>query len=108
MKSLTRIGTSAFLALTFPILTLVAVTALSGCSGSSKTMVVPDPSATIGLPTPSAAGPVNTYIGTQVPGEWSFTLDNTNDVFSYQPVTYPATATTGTTTTANGFTVLTS
>jgi hypothetical protein len=35
-----------------------------------------------------------------------FTLDNTNDVFSYQPVTYSATATTGTTTIVNGFTVL--
>jgi hypothetical protein len=98
MKFLTSIGASALLALTF----------LTGCGGGGKTLIVPDPSATIGLPTPAAAGPVNTYIGTQTPGEWSFTLDNTNDVFSYQPVTYPATATTGTTTTANGFTVLTS
>jgi hypothetical protein len=101
MRFLKRIGTSAFLALTF-----MAVVALSGCSGGSKTMVVPDPSATVGLPTPAAAGPVNTYTGTQTPGEWSFTLDNTSDVFSYQPVTYPATATTGTITTVNGFTVL--
>jgi hypothetical protein len=101
MKFLTNIGTSALLALT-----LAAVVALSGCSGSNKTLVVPDPSATIGLPTPSAAGPVNTYTGTQTPGEWSFTLDNTNGKFSYQPVTYSATATSGTTQLVNGFTVL--
>jgi hypothetical protein len=96
MKFLTSIGASALLALTL----------LTGCGGGSKTLIVPDPSATIGLPTPAAAGPVNTYTGTQTPGEWSFTLDNTNGVYSYQPVTYPAPATTGTTTTANGFTVL--
>jgi hypothetical protein len=69
-------------------------------------LVVPDPSATVGLPTPATAGPVNTYTGTQTPGEWSFTLDNTNNVYSYQPITYPATATTGTITTVNGFDVL--
>jgi hypothetical protein len=101
MRFLKSIGASALLALT-----LVAVAAVTGCSGSSKTSVVPDPSATVGLPTPAAAGPVNTYTGTQTPGEWSFTLDNTDGKFSYQPVTYPATATTGTITTANGFTVL--
>jgi hypothetical protein len=101
MRFLNSIGTSAFLALTF-----AAIVALSGCGGGSKTLVVPDPSATVGLPTVATAGPVNTYTGTQTPGEWSFTLDNTNDVFSYQPVTYPVSATTGTTTTVNGFTVL--
>ena len=85
---------------------LFALALLAGCGGGKTTMVVPDPSATVGLPTPATAGPVNTYTGTQAPGEWTFTLDNTNDVFSYQPVTYSATATTGTTTSVSGFTVL--
>ena len=101
MRFLNHIRNYAFLALTF-----VSVAACTGCSSGKTTMVVPDPSATVGLPTPATAGPVNTYTGTQTPGEWSFTLDNTNDVYSYQPVTYPATATSGTMTTANGFTVL--
>jgi hypothetical protein len=97
MKYLTSIGISGLLALTF----------LTGCSSGSKTMVVPDPSATVGLPTPAAAGPVNTYLGAQAPGEWNFTLDNTNNKFSYQPITYSAAATTGTiTATTNGFSVL--
>jgi hypothetical protein len=97
MKFLTSIGISG----------LVALTLLTGCTSGSKTMVVPDPSATVGLPTPAAAGPVNTYVGAQSSGEWSFTLDNTNGKFSYQPVTYSAAATTGTiTATTNGFSVL--
>jgi hypothetical protein len=85
---------------------LFAITLLTGCGGNKTSLIVPDPSATIGLPTPAAAGPVNTYTGAQSPGEWTLTLDNTNGKFSYQPVTYPATATSGTITTSNGFTVL--
>ncbi|WP_420239600.1 hypothetical protein ACOBR2_08540 [Telmatobacter bradus] len=87
-------------------LMLAAVVVLAGCGSGKTALVVPDPSATTGLPTPATAGTVNTYTGPQTPGKWSFTLDNTNDVFSYQPVTYSATATTGTTTTVNGFTAL--
>jgi hypothetical protein len=101
MRFLKSNNSSAFL-----VLTLGTVVALTGCSGSKTALVVPDPSATIGLPTPAAVGPINTYTGAQSPGEWKFTLDNTNDVFSYQPLTYSANATTGTTTTVNGFTTL--
>jgi hypothetical protein len=68
----------------------------TGCGGSAPTLVGPDPSSPVGLPTPSAPGPVNIYSGGQSPGAWSFTLDHTNSLFSYQPVTYPAAATTGT------------
>jgi hypothetical protein len=69
-------------------------------------MIVPDPSTPIGLPTPPVAGPVNTYSGAQSPGAWTLTLDNTNGVFSYQPVTYPASATTGSIQVTNGFITL--
>jgi hypothetical protein len=79
---------------------------LAGCGGGKTTMVVPDPSATIGLPTPATSGPVNTYSGAQSPGAWTLTLDNTKGVFSYQSTTYPATAVTGSTQVANGFTSL--
>jgi hypothetical protein len=96
MRFLKSIGTSG----------LFAITLLTGCGGNKTSLIVPDPSATIGLPTPATAGPVNTYTGAQSPGEWTLTLDNTNGRFSYQPVTYPATATSGTITTSNGFTVL--
>jgi hypothetical protein len=49
---------------------------------------------------------VNTYSGAQSPGAWTLTLDNTNGVFSDQPVTYPASATTGSIQVVNGFTTL--
>jgi hypothetical protein len=101
MRFLTSIGTSGFFSLT-----LLASFTLAGCGGGKTTMVVPDPSATIGLPTPAAAGPVNTYSGAQSPGAWTLTLDNTKNIFSYQPTTYPATAATGSTQVTNGFTTL--
>ncbi len=85
---------------------LFALTLLIGCGGNKTSLIVPDPAATIGLPTPATAGPVNTYTGAQSPGEWTLTLDNTNEVFSYQPVTYPATATTGSIEVINKFTML--
>jgi len=96
MRFLTSIGTSG----------LFTLTLLAGCGGGKTTLVVPDPSATIGLPTPAAAGPVNTYSGAQSPGAWTLTLDNTSGAFSYQPVTYPATAVTGKTQVTNGFITL--
>jgi hypothetical protein len=101
MRFLTSTGHSRLFA--FALLTVVA---LSGCGGSKTTLVVPDPSATTGLPAPSAAGPVNTYSGAQSPGAWTLTLDNTKNTFSYQPVTYPASATTGSIQATNGFTTL--
>ena len=70
---------------------LLAAVAAAGCgSGSKPVLVVPDPSLPTGLPTPATPGPVNTYSGEQSPGAWTFTLDNTKDTFSYQPITYPA------------------
>jgi hypothetical protein len=79
---------------------------LIGCSGGTPPPVVPPPDAPVGLPAPTAAGPVNTYSGAQSPGAWSLTLDNSNDMFSYQPVTYPAPVTGGTLQSSNGFSVL--
>jgi hypothetical protein len=92
--------------------TLAVLTALlvAGCGSSTKpTTVVPLPTAQIGLPTPPAAGPVNTYSGAQSPGAWTFTLDNSKNAFSYQPLTYPATPNqpaTGSLQTSGGFTSL--
>jgi hypothetical protein len=85
---------------------LLVVAALTGCGGGKPALAVPDPSAAVGLPPPPVAGPVNTYSGAQSPGAWTLTLDNTNGIFSYQPVTYPASATTGSIQVVNGFTTL--
>jgi hypothetical protein len=88
-------------------LTLLAAVVAIGCGSSSKPVtVVPDPSLPTGLPTPSAPGEVNTYSGAQSPGAWAFTLDNSKNAFSYQPVTYPASATTGSIQSTAGFSQL--
>lgn len=101
-----HIGTATILALT-----LAAAAAVSGCSGGTPQLIVPNPSVPLGLPSPPAAGPVNSYLGVQSPGTWTLTLDNTKNIFSYQPVTYPASPNTpisGTIQLTNGFSVLTS
>jgi hypothetical protein len=100
------IGTVLILALA-----LAAAAAMNGCSGSTPPLIVPNPSAPLGLPAAPVAGPVNTYFGAQSPGTWTLTLDNTNNIFSYQSVTYPASPNTpvsGTIEASHGFTVLTS
>jgi hypothetical protein len=87
---------------------LVALVA-AGCGSSKPVTVVPDPSLPTGLPTPSTPGLVNTYSAAQSPGAWIFTLDNSKDAFSYQPITYPASPnqpTTGSIQPAGGFSVL--
>jgi hypothetical protein len=68
----------------------LAAAVVSGCSGSAPSLIIPSPSAPVGLPAPPTAGPANTYFGVQSPGMWTLTLDNTSSTFSYQPVTYPA------------------
>lgn len=81
------------------ILAVVASLA-SGCGGSQAITTA------TGLPTPPATTTTNTYTGTQSPGLWSLTLDNTQDAFSYQATTYPASpnvATTGSMSSVNGF-----
>jgi hypothetical protein len=105
-RSSGSIGTATFVVFAFS-----AAIALSGCSGSAPPLIVPNPSAASGLPTPPAAGPVNTYFGVQSPGTWTLTLDNTKNTFSYQPVTYsasPNTPVSGTIQSSHGFGVLTS
>jgi len=90
------------------VLAFSAVSILAGCGGSGSTVsTIP----TASLPTPPAVTPTNAYTGTQSPGLWSFTLDDTQNAFSYLATTYPATpnvATTGTTAPLNGFVKLTS
>jgi len=90
-------------ALGLAAMTFLAVTLFVGCGGSKTTMVVPSSTATIGLPTPATAGAVNVYTGGQNPGEWTFTLNNTANTFSYNPVTYTSAATTGSLQTSGGF-----
>lgn len=106
IRSSGDIGTATCL-----VLTLAAAAVVCGCSGSRPPLIVPSPSAPLGLPAPPAAGPVNTYFGVQSPGTWTLTLDNTKNTFSYQPVTYPASPNTpvsGTIQSSHGFSVLTS
>ena len=89
-------------------ITLLTFSMLIGCGSSKTTLVVPPPTEPVGLPTPAAAGPVNSYSGAQSPGAWTFTLDNTNSAFSYQPLTYPTSATSGALQSSGGFSTLAS
>jgi hypothetical protein len=77
-----------------------------GCSSSNVPLAVPSPNAPIGLPTPATPGPVNTYSGVQSPGAWSLMLNNSNDTFSYQPITYPAPSASGSLDASGGFSLM--
>jgi hypothetical protein len=92
-----RVGCTAFL-----------VAALfTGCGSSNNVpLVVPPPNAPVGLPTPAAPTPVNTYFGVQSPGAWSFTLNNSQGNFSFQPVTYSAPIVSGSLASSGGFSML--
>ncbi len=59
-----------------------------GCSGAPSSN---NPALEVPLGLPVATPPVatNTYVGTQSPGLWSLTVDNTQQIFSYQALTYP-------------------
>ena len=85
---------------------LLTATVLAGCGSNKTTLIVPNPTVPIGLPTPATAGPVNSYFGGQSPGVWTFTLDNSKDIYNYQPITYPAPATSGSIHASGGFSSL--
>jgi len=69
------------------LLSLAAMCAFAyGCGSQGGTA-----STTPSLPTPAAPTMKNSYVGTQNPGLWSLALDDTQQSYSYQPVTYPAT-----------------
>lgn len=85
---------------------LVSLVICAGCGGGKSSLVAPNPSTRTGLPTPAAPTAANSYSGVQSPGEWTFTLDNTQSSFSYQSITYPASpssAVTGSIQHAGGF-----
>jgi len=87
--------------------TIIAITVAVGCGTSAPPVTeVPAPSLPTGLPTPSAPGTTNTYNGGQSPGAWTMTLNNTGNSFTYQPVTYPVAATSGSIQTGGGFSIL--
>lgn len=70
---------------------MIGALMLAGCGGSSsQNTVASDPSVVASLPAPPAPTPANTYLGTQSPGLWGLSLDDSKSTFSYQPVTYPA------------------
>ncbi len=85
---------------------LLVLFGAAGCSGGSAKPVVVNTTGSASLPTPSSPGTTNTYIGTQSPGVWSLTLNDTSNSYSYQPVSFPNspnTPVTGSFTGANGF-----
>jgi hypothetical protein len=83
---------------------VLATAAIAGC-GSSKppATVFPDPSLPTGLPTPPVPAAANTYTGGQSPGAWTVSIDDSKNTFSYQPVTYPAAAISGSLQSSGGF-----
>jgi hypothetical protein len=83
-----------------------AIAIIAGCGGSSSKTIIGNPSGVASLPAPLAPGPANTYIGTQSPGVWTLSLDDTKTTYSYQPTTFPNspnTPITGTFQNSNGF-----
>jgi len=78
-----------------------------GCGGPTSNPVVVNASGSpASLPTPPTPATTNTYIGTQSPGVWSLTLNDTAGTYSYQPVTFPNspnTPATGSFTNSHGF-----
>jgi hypothetical protein len=71
--------------------------ALAGCGGATN--VIPNGTQTT-PPSPFPIPPVptvtNTYLGTQGPGVWTYTIDNIQGRYSYQALTYPGTSKTST------------
>src|SRR5271170_5787636 len=76
-----KLGLHDFLMLLY----LSAGAVVCGCGGGGASV----PTNT--LPQPQAPTTKNAYIGTQNPGLWSLTLDDTAQNFSYQPITYAPT-----------------
>jgi len=66
----------------------LAVAGLAGCGGSSNTSTS---TPTQGLPVAPTPTLTNSYVGTQSPGLWSYTIDDTQQAYSYQAITYPST-----------------
>jgi hypothetical protein len=88
---------------------LVSLAGLAGCGGANSALIVPNPASPVGLPAPPTPAGANTYSGVQSPGQWTFTLDNSQNTFSYLSVTYPVSpnnAVTGAIQSSNGFTRL--
>jgi hypothetical protein len=76
---------------------------MAGCGGGSST----SSTATWPSTTPPATSETNTYIGTQVPGLYTVTIDHTGNTFSYQDVSTSSATVSGTfTTDASGFLAL--
>jgi len=78
---------------------LLALTAVSGCGGGTKSQLA-------GLPGPPPAAEVNAYVGQ--PGDspsetslWSVTIDRSNNTYSYGPTSGGTPATTGSIATLN-------
>src|ERR1700761_4218098 len=71
---------------------------LVGCGGSSNGTPPPgtQPVSSSPFPVPPVPTVTNTYLGTQSPGLWSFTIDNIQGRYSYQALTYPGTSKTPT------------
>lgn len=85
---------------------LACLSAVAGCGGSNPTTIVGNPTGVASLPAPPAPSASNVYVGSQGPGVWSLSLNDSANTFSYQPVTFPDspnTPVTGTTSPANGF-----
>jgi hypothetical protein len=61
-----------------------------GCSSASSANGPVNPNLPVGLPPAPPPASSNTYTGTQGPGLWSVSVDDTQQQFLYQAVTYPA------------------
>jgi hypothetical protein len=84
----------------------LALSWVVGCGSSTKITIVGNPTGVASLPAESTPGPINTYVGTQSPGAWTVSLNDTNSTYSYQPITFPGSPNTpasGAFTSSHGF-----
>jgi hypothetical protein len=84
---------------------------LSGCAGANNQQGPINPNLPVGLPAAPPPASSNSFTGTQSPGLWTVSIDDTQEQYSYQALTYPAspnTPTGGTFLQTIGFDALTS
>ncbi len=89
------------------VCTVATVILVGGCGGGTNaTAIVGNPSGVASLPAPPPPASSNVYVGSQGPGVWSLSLDDSANTFSYQAITFPASPNVpvaGTFQAANGF-----
>ncbi len=63
-----------------------------GCAGGTNPGGPINPNLPVGLPVAPPPASSNSFTGTQSPGLWTVSIDDTQEQYSYQAITYPGVA----------------